>query len=177
MFSLFKSQPTQHDLQARAREAYEKVVDMTADTMEARSIRHGMALLCCAHLDKTFIAGAERTADWQQMAALAAAQGTEVPPLPKASPFQKVRSGTHDIWVYLPQEFSDRAFMYGSKYQRTELGMQAAIDAMQQLAEQIFRFELGTDCSLLALKFLRQELSEAQEKSDVQEDSSGLSQD
>ena len=64
MFSLFKSQPTQQDLQARAKEAYEKVVGMTADTMEARSKRRGMALLCCAHLDKTFIAGAERTADW-----------------------------------------------------------------------------------------------------------------
>ena len=177
MFSLFKSQPTQQDLQARAKEAYEKVVGMTADTMEARSMRRGMALLCCTHLDKTFIAGAERTADWQQMAAFAAAKGTETPPLPKASPFQKVRSGANDIWVYLPEEFSERAFLCGSKYQRTELSMEAAIDAMQQLADQIFRFELGMEGSLLVLKFLRQELSAAERKSDVQEDVSGLSLD
>ncbi len=174
MFSLFKSQPTQQDLQKRAKEAYEKVIGLTADTMEARSLRRGMALLCCAHLDKTFIAGAERTADWQQMAAFAAAKGTETPPLPKASCFQRVRSGTNDIWVYLPEEFSERAFMCGSKYQRTELSMEAAIEAMQQLADQIFRFELGMEGSLLVLKFLRQELSAAEMKSDVQEDVSGL---
>ena len=174
MFSLFKSQPTQQDLQARAKEAYEKVVGMTADTMEARSMRRGMALLCCAHLDKTFIAGAERTADWQQMAAFAAAKGTEPPPLPKASCYQKVRSGTADIWVYLPEEFADRAFLCGSKYQRTELSMESAIEAMQQLADQVFRFELGMDGSLLVLKFLRQELSAAEKQVDVHEDVSGL---
>lgn len=177
MFSLFKSQPTQQDLQKRAKEAYEKVIELTADTMEARSLRRGMALLCCAHLDKTFIAGAERTADWQQMAAFAAAKGTETPPLPEASCFQKVRSGQSDIWVYLPEEFCNRAFAFGSKYQRTEMSMEAAIEAMQQIADQIFRFELGMEGSLLVLKFLRQELSEAEKKADIHEDLSGLSLD
>ena len=174
MFSLFKSQPTQQDLQKRAKDAYEKVVGMTADTMEARSLRRGMALLCCAHLDKTFIAGAERMADWQQMSAFAAAKGTEPPPLPKASCYQKVRSGTADIWVYLPEDFSERAFACGAKYQRTELTMEAAIDAMQQLADQVFRFELGMEGSLLVLKFLRQELSAAEKMLDVHEDISDL---
>lgn len=174
MFSLFKSPVTQQDLQKRAKEAYEKVVGLTADTMEARKVRRGMALLCCAHLDKTFIAGAERTADWQQMAAFAAAKGTETPSLPKADCYQKVRAGTADIWVYLPMEFAERAFICGAKYQRTELGMEAAINAMQQIADQVFRFELGMDGSLLVLKFLRQELSAAEKKADVHEDLDGL---
>lgn len=170
MFSLFKSQPTQQDLQNKAKEAYEKIVAQTEDSREANIRRRGMALLCCAHLDKTFIAGAERTADWQQISAFAAAKGTEVPPPPQASCYQKVRSGTSDIWVYLPAEFSDRAFMYGAKYQRTDLSMDDAINAMQQLGDQIFRFELGMDGSLLVLKFLRQELSAQEKSADIHED-------
>ena len=169
MFSLFKSPVTQQDLQKRAKEAYEKVVDLTADTTEALKLRRGMALLCCAHLDKTFIAGAERTAEWQQMAAFAATQGKEAPPPPKADCFQKVRSGTEDIWVYLPLEYAERAFAYGAKYQRTELSMEAAINTMQQLADQIFRFEIGLNRSLLVLKFLRQELSLLANKDDEQQ--------
>lgn len=174
MFSLFKSPVSQQDLQKRAKEAYERVVGLTADTMEARSLRRGMSLLCCAHLDKSFISGAERTADWQQMAAFAAAKGTDVPPVPKADCYQKIRSGQNDIWVYLPAEYAEGAFVCGAKYQRTELSMEGAINAMQQLADQFFRFELGLDGSLLVLKFLRQELSVAEKQSDVPEDLSGL---
>jgi hypothetical protein len=81
-----------------------------------------------------------------------------------------VRSGTSDIWVYLPAEFSDRAFMYGAKYQRTDLSMDDAINAMQQLGDQIFRFELGMDGTLLVLKFLRQELSAQEKSADIHED-------
>lgn len=174
MFSLFKSPASQQDLQKRAKEAYEKVAGLTADTMEARSLRRGMALLCCAHLDKSFIAGAERTADWQQMAAFAAAKGADAPPLPKADCYQKVRSGQSDIWVYLPMEFAEAAFVCGAKYQRTELNIESAISTMQQVADQFFRFELGIDGTLLVLKFLRQELSVSEKKSDVQEDLSGM---
>lgn len=174
MFSLFKSPATQQELQKRAKQAYEKVLGLTADTMEARKMRRGMALLCCAHLDKTFIAGAEKTADWQQMASFAAAKGTEAPAVPKADGYQKVRSGQSGIWVYLPQEYADRAFMCGAKYQRTELGLEQAIEAMQQLADQLCRFEIGLDSPFLVLKFLRQELSATEKKSDVQEDLSGL---
>jgi len=64
--------------------------------------------------------------------------------------------------------------MYGAKYQRTELSMDDAINAMQQLGDQIFRFELGMDGSLLVLKFLRQELSEQEKKTDIHGDPSGL---
>lgn len=174
MFSLFKSPVSQQDLQKRAKEAYERVVGLTADTMEARSMRRGMSLLCCAHFDKSFISGAERMADWQQMAAFAAAKGQDVPPLPKADCYQKIRSGQSDIWVYLPPEYSDGAFACGAKYQKTELTMEGAINAMQQLADQFFRFELGIDGSLLVLKFLRQELTSAEKLSDVPEDLSGM---
>jgi hypothetical protein len=74
----------------------------------------------------------------------------------------------------LPPEYSDGAFACGAKYQKTELTMEGAINAMQQLADQFFRFELGIDGSLLVLKFLRQELTSTEKLSDVPEDLSGM---
>lgn len=170
MFSLFKGPDTPEVLQKRAQQAYDKVVSLTAETLEARSLRRGMAMLCAAHLDKTFIAGAERTADWQQMAAFALAKGTTPPPLPAAEEFQRVRSGKSDIWVYLPIEYAERAFLFGCKYQRTELSTEQAIISMQQLADLVCRTELGLDTQFVVLKFLRQELSATEKQSDVHED-------
>jgi hypothetical protein len=170
MFSLFKGPESADVLKKRAKQAFEKVTALTADTFEANSLRRGMALLCCAHLDKTFIAGAERMADWQQMAAFAVAKGAEAPPLPKADIYQKVRSGKSDIWVYLPTEYAERAFMFGAKYQRTELSSEQAIASMQQLADTVCRTDIGLSYEIEVLKFLRHELSAAERQSDVHED-------
>lgn len=170
MFSFFKGSESEEVLKKRAKQNFDKVIALEADTVEANSLRRGLALLSCAHLDKTFIAGAERTADWQQMAGFAVSKGTETPPLPQADLYQKIRSGKTDHWVYLPVEIVDRAFMFGAKYQRTELSTEQAIDAMQQLADQLCRLEIGLNFEIPVLKFLRQELSAAQRKSDVDED-------
>lgn len=177
MFSLFKSQETPEALQKRAKQAFDKVTVLTAETLEARSLRRGMSMLCCAHLDKSFIAGAEKTADWQQMAAFAVAKGTAAPPLPVAEEYQSVRSGKSDIWVYLPMEYAERAFLFGCKYQRTELSTEQAIASMQQLADLVCRTELGVDTQVVVLKFLRQELSALEKQADVQEDLGHLSPD
>jgi hypothetical protein len=175
MFSLFKGSESPEVLKKRAKQAYEKVIELTADTFEANRMRRGMAMLCCAHLDKTFISGAERMADWQQMAAFAVAKSEEPPPLPKADPFQKIRSGKNDMWVYLPTEYADRAFLCGAKYQRTELTSEQAIKAMQQLADNVCLSEIGLGFEIVVLKFLRQELTAAERVSDVDEDLSGMS--
>jgi hypothetical protein len=74
MFSLFKGPESEDVLKKRAKQNFDKVIALDSDTFEANSLRRGLALLSCAHLDKTFIAGAERTADWQQMAAYAVAK-------------------------------------------------------------------------------------------------------
>jgi hypothetical protein len=177
MFSLFKGSESPEVLKKRAKQAYEKVIELTADTFEANRMRRGMALVCCASLDKTFISGAERMADWQQMAAFAVAKSEEPPPLPKADCFQKIRSGKTDMWVYLPPEYADNAFLFGAKYQRTELTSEQAISAMQQLADNLCLSEIGLGFEIVVLKFLRQELSTAERASDVQEDLSGMSDD
>lgn len=173
MFSIFKVADSPEVLKKRAKEAYEKVVESSADTFEANRLRRGMAMLCCAQLDKTFISGAERTADWQQMAALAVAKEQEPPPMPKADNYQKIRSGQTDIWSYLPQEYADSAFFMGAKYQRTELTEEQAIAAMQQVADHICLTEIGLGFEIVVMKFLRQELTHKEKASDVEEDLSG----
>lgn len=175
MFSLFKSADESEVLKKRAKQAYEKVTTSTSSSVEAQNLRRGMALLCCAHLDKTFIAGAEKTADWQQMSAFAAAKGGAAPALPKAEEFQKVRSGKSDIWVYIPLKYAERAFLYGAKYQRTEMSSEQAIVSMQQLADWITRSEIAYETQVIVLKFLREELSQADKQADVQEDLAGFS--
>jgi hypothetical protein len=170
MFSLFKGAESDDVLKKRAKQNFDKVIALDSDTFEANSLRRGLALLSCAHLDKTFIAGAERTADWQQMAGFAAAKGTDVPPLPQADMYQKIRSGKTDNWVYLPIEYAERAFMFGAKYQRVDISSEQAIASMQQLADTLCRTEIGLGFEIPVLKFLRQELSAAQRKSDVDED-------
>jgi hypothetical protein len=170
MFSLFKGTESEEVLKKRAKQNFDKVIALNSDTFEANSIRRGLALLSCAHLDKTFIAGAERTADWQQMAGFAMAKGAQVPPLPQSDSYQKIRSGKTDNWVYLPIEYADRAFMLGAKYQRMEISSEQAIATMQQLSDTLCRTEIGLNFEIPVLKFLRQELSASQRKSDVDED-------
>ena len=175
MFSIFKGSESPEVLKKRAKQAYEKVIELSADTFEANRMRRGMAMLCCAHLDKTFISGAERMADWQQMAAFAVAKSEEPPPLPKADCYQKIRSGKTDMWAYLPSEYADSAFLFGAKYQRTELTCEQAITAMQQLSDNLCMSEIGLGFEIVVLKFLRQELTNSEKASDVEEDLSGMS--
>ncbi len=159
VFSLFGADRPE-DLMKQAKAAYEKVVSLESDSREARSMRLRMALLCRAHLDKTFIDGAERMADWQELAAYAIASGTDRPELPQPTLYQKVKSGEHEIYAYLPEEFTEVAFSLGGRYQRTEISAQQAIDSMQGLAEQLCYYELSLEEPFTALQFLRDELAE-----------------
>lgn len=159
MLSNLFNRTSPQDEMKRAKAAYEKVVALTADTREARSIRMGMGLLCKAHLDKTFIAGAEKTADWQQIAAFAAAKGNPVPEAPTPSRFQKVKSGQAEVFVYMPEEYVTEAFNLGAHYQKVEITAEKAIEAMQALANHISYYELRLDEPFQALSFLRDELA------------------
>jgi hypothetical protein len=159
VFSLFGADRPE-DLMKQAKAAYEKVVSLESDSRDARSMRLRMGLLCRAHLDKTFIEGAERMADWQELAALAIANGTERPELPQPSMYQKVKSGENEVYAYLPEEYTDVAFSLGGRYQRTEISAQQAIDAMQGLADQLCYYDLSLEEPFTALQFLRDELAE-----------------
>lgn len=143
----------------RAVAAYEKVASLKGDSHDARSLRLRMGLICRAHLDKTFVAGAEQTAAWEELARTALIQGVPMPEAPKPSKFQKIRSGDTEIHAYLPEEFVNEAFALGARYQRTELSAPKAIEAMQALAQHISHYELRLPEPFQALDFLREELA------------------
>ena len=158
MFSIF-SRNNPADEMKRAVAAFEKVASLESDSRDARSLRMRMGMLCRAHLDKTFIAGAEQTASWQELASLAISSGKPAPEVPVASKFQKIRAGESDIYTYLPEEYVNEAFGIGARYQRAELSAQKAIEAMQALANQISYYELRLPEPFQALGFLRDELA------------------
>ncbi|PIT74851.1 hypothetical protein [Limnohabitans sp. G3-2] len=158
MFGLFsRNKPI--DEMRRAEAAYEKVASLKGDSHDARSLRLRMGLICRAHLDKTFVDGAEQTAAWEERARLALLEGSPLPEAPKPSKFQKIRSGDHDIYAYLPEEFVVEAFALGSRYQKTEISAPKAIEAMQALAQQISYYELRLPEPFQVLDFLREELA------------------
>jgi hypothetical protein len=158
MFGLFaRNKPA--DEMHRAQAAYEKVASLKGDSHDARSLRLRMGLICRAHLDKTFIDGAEQTAGWEERARTALIQGVPLPEAPKPSAFQKIPSGDTEIYAYLPEEFVNEAFALGARYQRTELSAHKAIEAMQALAKQISYYELRLPEPFQVLDFLREELA------------------
>lgn len=172
LFDIFKKQPGEEDERLRAKAAYDKLATLDPASYEARSLRLGMSMLIRAHLDKTFIAGAQQT-EAHEMAVLAAIQqGKEQPEPPKAPLFQKVKSTTGEVVVYLPELYADEAFAIGMLYQKTELSAQQAIDAAQRLADRICYDALQLNTPFVALQFLRDELAESGEGEEGEGDES-----
>jgi hypothetical protein len=172
IFSIFNRNNPEDEMK-RAKATFEKVTELKNDSRDARSARMRLGLLCRAHLDKTFVAGAEQTAAWQELAMMAVAQGKPSPEPPVASCYQKIKSGENEVFVYLPEEYASEAFVIGSKYQRTELSAQQAIDAMQALANQISYYELKLEEPFQALRFLRDELEEQSQGDGAGDDTTG----
>ena len=125
-------------------------------------------MLCCAHLDKTFVAGAKRMADWQQLSAFDVEMREGPPPKLKADCYQKIPFGKTEVWAYLPTEFAQSAYLLGAKYQTTELTAEQAISAMQELANNICMLKIGVGFEIVVLKFLREELLDNEKTSNVQ---------
>jgi hypothetical protein len=159
LFSFISKKTSPEEEMKQAKAAFEKVASLRSNSREAHSMRVRMGMLCRAHLDKTFIAGAEQTALWQEAAALALASGDDAPELPTASRFQKVKSGEAEIFVYLPDEYVNEAFLLGCKYQKTQINAEKAVEGMQALANQISSYDLRLPEPFMALSFLRDELS------------------
>ena len=97
MFRFFKA--SEPDPRQTAQQLYEKVTSMSADSHESRNARLRMGMLIRTHIDKTFVAGAEQTASWQERAARAAVNGEEKPALPQATEFQDIKSGSKTVCV------------------------------------------------------------------------------
>jgi hypothetical protein len=157
MFSFLKD--TEVDEKEQAQALFEKITASKADTREARSARIRMGLLCRAHLDKTFIEGAQKTAVYFEKVAQAIVNNTEKPEKPEFVLYQQVKAGDKEIWVYLPEEYALEAFNVGAMYQKTDIDAKTAIDRMQLIADQICLYELKLDSPFQVLQFLRDEIS------------------
>jgi hypothetical protein len=157
MFNIFK-QPDE-DERGRAVAAYEKAVSLTSDGHEARSLRLRLSMLCRAHLDKTFVAGAQAMEAYEAACMVAIQQAKPQPDPPQAALFQAVKSSSGEVQVYLPQEYADEAFAIGMLYQKTELNAAQAIEAAQRLADRISYDALKLNSAFVALQFLRDELA------------------
>jgi hypothetical protein len=158
MFSLFGSK-SNDDVKSRAREAFEKIASVKTDSREARSARLRMGLLCRGHIDKTFIDGAEKTAAWQEAAKGAIVRGSSAPPAPVPAIYQTLSTASGEVTVYLPEEIVQEVFQLGTRYQKAELSGLDAINAVQSIADQLFRYELHMDESFEVLQFLRDEMN------------------
>lgn len=157
MFKIFKKPDL--DERERAVAAYEKVVSLGTDSHEARSLRLRMSMLCRAHLDKTFIAGARAMETYEAACMVAIQEAKPKPEPPQAPLFQTVKSTSGAAQVYLPKEYADEAFAIGMLYQKTELTAVQAVEAAQRLADRIAYDALKLTAPFVALKFLRDELA------------------
>lgn len=158
MFSIFKSRSEQDEMD-RAKALFEKVTVARGDSHELRNMRMRMGLLARAHLDKSFVSGAEETEAWQKKAEIAKIKEKELPEPPEPTEYQKVKAGEKEMYVYLPEEYSFAAFNLGARYQKTEITAQQAIEQMQNMADQISLYEFRLDEPFEVLQFLRAELA------------------
>ena len=147
-----------NSLESKSKKEYEKAVELDGDTREIRSYKIKIALRARAHLDKTFIEGAEKIAKHSEACLRAVAAGSEKPDPPTPTCFQKVRSANGEIVAYIPEDYLEQAFKIGSKYQLTEFNANQAIDFMQKIMDNISS-DFGLHDTFTVLQFLRDEIA------------------
>ena len=163
MLKFLKKAPDIADEKDQAKSLYEKITSAKTESHEIRKAKLGLGMLCQAHLDSTFIAGAEQTAMHLEAVSVAIVNGEEKPEPPVCQEFIRIKRGEKFVWVYMPTEFAEQAFALGSHYQQTKISAQQAIDGMQALADQLCYYELKLDPPFVALQFLRDEMAAGEE--------------
>lgn len=162
-----RSKDTQKEAMIAAKRDFELASDPDAPG-SVRRIRSRVALRCKALLDKTFVDGAQRTERHEQAVIVAINNGKPQPEAPKARSFGTVPAFDHEVMAFLPQEFADRAFDLGRRYQRVEIDAKQAIDYMQALADEVCA-TLQVDPPFEALRFLRDEIAAEEGEEDGEE--------
>lgn len=162
-----RSKDTQKEAMIAAKRDFEIASDPDAPG-SVRRIRSRVALRCKALLDKTFVDGAQRTERHEQAVIAAINNGKPQPEAPKARSFGTVPAFDHEVMAFLPQEFADRAFDLGRRYQRVEIDAKQAIDYMQALADEVCA-TLQVDPPFEALRFLRDEIAAEEGEEDGEE--------
>jgi hypothetical protein len=146
----------------KAKQDYEKTCAETGDGRAEVSARIRMGLRCRAVLDKTFIDGAEKTADFTEKSMMAIASGDDKPAPPSPSSFQTIKSVNGEIIGYIPFAFAEEVFKIGAAYQNEEVSAEQSIELCQVIAEKISE-ELKLEPPFQALGFMREDMSEGAE--------------
>ena len=110
-----------------------------------------------AHIDLTFIEGAQKLGKYHQANLNAIAQQLEGPEKPSYTPFQKIKTLDSEVIAYLPNFEAQQIFDLGGKYQIQQINVSEALTAVQSIADTIFHnFDISV--SLSTLGFLRDEI-------------------
>ena len=110
-----------------------------------------------AHIDLTFIEGAQKLGKYHQANLNAIAQQLEGPERPSYTPFQKIKTLDSEVIAYLPNFEAQQIFDLGGKYQIQQINVSEALTAVQSIADTIFH-DFDISVSLSTLGFLRDEI-------------------
>ena len=159
MLRFFKS--AEPDPKQLARQLFEKVAALSSRGHEARTARLRVGMLVRTFADKSFVAGAQQAAQWQEAVDQALVQGLEKPAAPEASAYLEIKSGGRNLWVYLPLPHAQAFFDLGARYQCMQINAHESITQAQALMDRICMEELQIETPFEVLQFLRQELQDA----------------
>ena len=126
-------------------------------TEKNRAFKMKIAHRTRAHIDLTFIEGAQKLGKFHQANLTAIAKQLEGPDKPSYTPFQKIKTLDSEVTAYLPNFEAQQIFDLGGKYQTAQISVSEALTAVQSIADSIFHnFDISV--SLSTLGFLRDEI-------------------
>ena len=126
-------------------------------TEKNRAFKMKIAHRTRAHIDLTFIEGAQKLGKYHQANLTAIAQQLEGPERPSYTPFQKIKTLDSEVIAYLPNFEAQQIFDLGGKYQIQQINVSEAVTAVQSIADTIFH-DFDISVSLSTLGFLRDEI-------------------
>lgn len=160
MISIF-GRSKRDEARRKAQAEYEEARDADPASRSGHALTVRAGARAKAHVDKTFITGAEKAVTYDEMRAIAIVKGEDKPEPPKASEFQVIKSVNGELLTYLPLAYAERIFKLGMRYQTMEITGEQAIELVQQVADQV-SLELQLKEPFVALEFLREELKSSE---------------
>ncbi len=173
MISIF-GRSKRDEARKKAQAEYEEARDADPASRSGHALTIRAGARAKAHVDKTFITGAEKAVTYDEMRAIAIVKGEEKPEPPKASEYQVIKSVNGELLTYLPLPYAERIFKLGMRYQTMEITAEQAVELVQQVADQIC-LELQLKEPFLALEFLREELKQENGEPDAEPDDDSAS--
>jgi hypothetical protein len=154
--SLF-GRPKRDEARKKAKDEYEAACSADVASRAGHALAVKMGARAKVHVDKAFIAGADKAVAYDEARSVAIVLGEDKPELPKTSEYQTIKAVNGDIVSYLPLPYCERVFRLGMRYQTMEITAEQAIEMVQQVADQV-SLELQLEKPFVALEFLREEL-------------------